>query len=268
MISVSIPYVIIEKVTLEVTFFFVFWAIFVSETKNKKKTEVMIMRKGLTELVFIMDRSGSMCGLEADTIGGFNGLIKKQKNEEGEALISTLLFDDEMEVIYDRVPISKVEAMTENEYYVRGCTALLDALGGAIHHIKNVHKYAREEDRPEKTLFIITTDGMENASRRYSVSQVRKMVERQKKAGWEFLFLGANIDSVKVAGNFGIDANRAVDYKCDSRGTELNFAVLERAVSKVRACKSRDLSMALDADGGWDLEIREDFSKRKDSGRR
>ena len=172
------------------------------------------MRKGLTELVFILDRSGSMSGLEADTIGGFNGLLTKQKKEEGEAYVSVVLFDDRTEVLYDRVDIRKVEPMNDKQYYVRGCTALLDAVGGAIHHIGNVHKYAREEDVPEKTLFIITTDGMENASRAYSYEKVRRMIERQKeKYHWEFLFLGANIDAVSVAGKFGIRADRAVTYE-------------------------------------------------------
>jgi uncharacterized protein YegL len=138
------------------------------------------MKKGLTEVVFILDRSGSMSGLEADTIGGFNSLIEKQKKEEGEALISTVLFDDSCEVLYDRVPLDKVEPMNDRQYYVRGCTALLDAIGGAVHHIANVHKYAREEDRPEKTLFIITTDGMENASQRYDYKKVKKMVEHEQ----------------------------------------------------------------------------------------
>ena len=151
------------------------------------------MRKGLTEVVFILDRSGSMSGLEADTIGGFNSMISKQKKEDGEAVISTVLFDDQQEVVYDRQPVKMVEPMTDRQYYVRGCTALLDAIGGAIHHIGNVHKYAREEDRPEKTMFIITTDGMENASRFYTYDRVKYMVERQKeKYGWEFLFLGAS----------------------------------------------------------------------------
>ena len=199
------------------------------------------MRKGLTEVVFILDRSGSMSGLEADTIGGFNSMIAKQKKEEGEAYISTVLFDDQTEVLYDRVPIQRVEPMNDNQYYVRGCTALLDALGGAIHHIGNVHKYAREEDRPEKTLFIITTDGMENASHKYSYDKVKKMVERQKKEyGWEFLFLGANIDAIEVAGRFGIAANRAINYKCDSKGTQLNYEVLSRTVSEFRACECDD----------------------------
>lgn len=158
------------------------------------------MKKGLTELVFILDRSGSMGGLEADTIGGFNGMIEKQKREEGDAFVSVVLFDDRTEVLYDRVDLRKVEPMNDKQYYVRGCTALLDAIGGAIHHIKNVHRYAREEDVPEKTLFIITTDGMENASRKYTSEKVKKMVEHEKeKYHWEFLFLGANMDAVQVA---------------------------------------------------------------------
>ena len=186
------------------------------------------MKKDLTEVVFILDKSGSMSGLESDTIGGFNSLIEKQKKEEGEALISVVLFNDESNVIYDRVPVEKVEPMNDSQYFVGGCTALLDAIGGAIHHIGNVHKYAREEDRPEKTLFIITTDGMENSSRKYNYDKVKKLVEKQKeKYGWEFLFLGANIDAIDVAGRFGINADRAVNYECDSAGTRKNFACLD-----------------------------------------
>ena len=219
------------------------------------------MKKGLTEIVFILDRSGSMRGLEADTIGGYNSLMEKQKKEEGEAYISTVLFDDVCEVLHDRVGLDQINPMTDKEYYVRGCTALLDAIGGAIHHIGNIHKYAREEDRPEKTLFIITTDGQENASRRYTYDKVKKMVERQqKKYGWEFLFLGANIDAVTEAGRVGIRADRAVKYECDSHGTMVNFKALNRAVSSVRCCKSAGaLEEALD---GWDEEIREDYQKR------
>ena len=221
------------------------------------------MRKGLTEVIFILDRSGSMSGLEADTIGGFNSMIAKQKKEEGEAYISTVLFDDQTEVLYDRVPVSKVEPMNDKQYYVRGCTALLDALGGAIHHIGNVHKYAREEDRPEKTLFIITTDGMENSSHQYSYEKVKKMVERQKKKyGWEFLFLGANIDAIEVAGRFGIAANRAIIYECDSKGTQLNFEVLSRTVSEFRACEYDDEA---DMDEMFETccaPIMEDYKKR------
>ena len=163
------------------------------------------MKQNLTEIVFILDRSGSMAGLEKDTIGGFNAMIEKQKKEPGEALISTVLFDNTTQVIHDQVPLERMEPLTEKEYFVRGCTALLDAVGGAIHHIGNVHKYAREADRPEKTLFVITTDGMENASRFYSYDRVRAMIQRQReKYGWEFLFLGANIDAAEEAGRFGI----------------------------------------------------------------
>lgn len=213
------------------------------------------MRKNLTELVFILDRSGSMQGLEADTIGGFNSMLKKQKKEPGEALVSTVLFDDRVEVLHDRVRVERVKPITDREYYVRGCTALLDAVGGAIHHIGNIHKYARPEDVPEHTLFIITTDGMENASHCYSARQVRQMIRRQKKKyGWEFLFLGANIDAVETAGHLGINPDRAVNYHCDSEGTRLNYQVLTQAVSAVRC------SAPLDAH--WKDAIEEDFRKR------
>jgi uncharacterized protein YegL len=199
------------------------------------------MRKGLTEVVFILDRSGSMSGLEADTIGGFNSMISKQKKEDGEAVISTVLFDDQQEVVYDRQPVKMVEPMTDRQYYVRGCTALLDAIGGAIHHIGNVHKYAREEDRPEKTMFIITTDGMENASRFYTYDRVKYMVERHKeKYGWEFLFLGANIDAISVAARFGINADRAINYECDQVGTSLNYQVMSETITAVRRAKNKD----------------------------
>ena len=168
------------------------------------------MKKNLTEIVFILDRSGSMAGLEADTIGGFNAMIAKQQQEPGEALISTILFDDRSEVLHDRTPVSRVRPMTARDYTVRGSTALLDAIGGAIHHIGNVHKYARDEDRPEHTLFVITTDGMENASHRYDSETVKRMIRRQQKQyGWEFLFLGANIDAVETARHFGIGKDRA-----------------------------------------------------------
>ena len=218
------------------------------------------MRKNLTEIVFILDRSGSMSGLEADTIGGYNSLIEKQKSEEGEAYVSTVLFDDEQQVIHDRVDLKEVQSLTRKEYYVRGCTALLDAVGGAIHHIVNVHKYAREEDRPEKTLFIITTDGMENSSRRYTYEKVRQLIERQKeKYGWEFLFLGANIDAIAEAKRFGIDADRAVNYECDAVGTELNYRVLNKAVSKVReSARCRDVKLQAD----WKAEIEADYQRR------
>ena len=213
------------------------------------------MKKNLTELVFILDRSGSMAGLEDDTIGGFNSMIQKQKNEPGEAYVSTVLFDNVSEVIHDRKAIQEIEPMTRNEYYVRGCTALLDAVGGAIHHIGNVHKYAREEDRPEKTLFIITTDGMENASRRYSYTQLKAMIERQKeKYGWEFIFLGANIDAAKEAARFGIDADCAADYHADSEGTAVIYEAMSEVVCNVRA------SRPMNAD--WKRNVEADFKKR------
>ncbi|MDO4632880.1 MAG: VWA domain-containing protein [Eubacteriales bacterium] len=221
------------------------------------------MKKNLTEVVFILDRSGSMSGLEADTIGGFNSMLERQRKGEGEVYISTVLFDDKVEVLHDRVDISKVEPMNDSQYYVRGCTALLDALGGAIHHIGNVHKYAREEDRPEKTLFIITTDGMENASRHYTYDEVKRMTERQQERyGWEFLFLGANIDAISEAARFGIRSDRAVNYECDSTGTKLNYKVLSDAVSAMRCASSRaEADMSLSAPELLD-PIRKDHQKR------
>ena len=210
------------------------------------------MKKNLTELVFILDRSGSMAGLEGDTIGGFNAMIEKQRGEPGEAVISTVLFDNETEVIHDRIPLDRVPRLTEKEYYVRGCTALLDAVGGAIHHIGNVHKYAREEDRPEKTLFVITTDGMENASRRYTYDKVKAMIERQReKYSWEFLFLGANIDAAREAARFGIRADRAANYHADHIGTEVIYEAVSEAVCQVRNCAaplSADWKRKIDAD--------------------
>ena len=205
----------------------------------------------MTELVFILDRSGSMSGLEKDTIGGFNSMIEKQKKEAGEALVSTVLFDNESVVIHDRLPLDAVPCMTEKEYFTRGYTALLDAVGGTIHHIGNIHKYARKEDVPEKTMFIITTDGYENASKRYDYEKVRRMIERQKgKYGWEFLFLGANIDVAAEARRFGISADRAVNYKCDEAGTALNYEVISEAVCSVRASRplSADWKKRIDAD--------------------
>ncbi len=194
------------------------------------------MRKNLTELVFILDKSGSMSGLESDTIGGFNSMLEKQKKNDGEAYISTILFNNFSKVIHDRADIKEVTPLTYNDYCVGGCTALIDAIGGAIHHIGNIHKYARKEDIPENTMFVIMTDGMENASQKYSSSEVKRMIERQKeKYGWEFLFLGANIDSVETAKSFGINSDRAVDYRCDSKGTKLNYEVINETVSFVRA---------------------------------
>ena len=214
------------------------------------------MKKNLTELVMILDRSGSMGGLESDTIGGYNSMLKKQRETEGEVVVSTVLFDDESEVLYDRIPLQDMPQMTEKEYYVRGCTALLDAIGGAIHHIGNVHKYARDEDRPEKTIFVITTDGLENASKRYSYEKVKQMVERQKeKYGWEFLFLGANIDAIETAGRFGIAPDRATNYNSDHMGTALNYEVLADTVCEMRVS-------AAPIDGNWKRRIEEDFDRR------
>lgn len=213
------------------------------------------MKNHLTEIVFILDRSGSMSGLEGDTIGGFNAMIEKQKREAGTAYISTVLFDNFSEVIHDRITLDKVPRMTDNEYYVRGCTALLDAVGGAIHHISNIHKYARPEDVPEKTLFVITTDGMENASHKYTYEKVRQMIEAKKETGWEFLFLGANIDAAKEAARFGIDQDFAADYVCDEAGTQLNFEAISDAVCEARAARP--------IQAGWKKRITEDFKKRK-----
>ena len=213
------------------------------------------MRKNLTEIVFILDRSGSMAGLEGDTIGGFNSMIEKQKKEPGEAFVSTVLFDNDTEVIHDRVDIKKIELMTDREYYVRGCTALLDAVGGAIHHIGNVHKYAREEDRPEKTLFIITTDGMENASRKYSYDRIKMMIQRQQdKYGWEFIFLGANIDAAKEAARFGISEDCAANYHADSAGTAVIYEAMNEVVGNVRACRPMNAN--------WKKNVDADYKKR------
>jgi len=220
------------------------------------------MKKGLTEVVFILDRSGSMSGLESDTIGGFNSMLKKQMAEEGEAYISTILFDDCCEVLHDRVPVNQVEPINENQYFVRGCTALLDAVGGAIKHIVNVHKYAREEDRPEKTVFIITTDGMENASRKYSYDKIKKMIEKeQNKYGWEFIFIGANIDSIAEAGRFGIRSNRAVNYVHDNKGTEMVYAAMSNAISAVRCAPVGSVDCAME-ESDWADEINRDYQSR------
>lgn len=214
------------------------------------------MKKNLTEIVFILDRSGSMSGLETDTIGGFNSMIEKQKKADGDAMISTVLFDNESEVIHDRVNVKDIPPMTDKEYSVRGCTALLDAIGGAIHHIGNIHKYARPEDVPEHTLFVITTDGMENASHHYTSDKVKQMIEKEEsKYGWEFLFLGANIDAVETAKHFGIGADRAVNYHSDHEGTQLNYEVVSEAICSVRC--SRPLGKA------WKHRIDEDYESRK-----
>ena len=214
------------------------------------------MKKNLTELVFILDRSGSMAGLERDTIGGFNAMIEKQKAEAGEAIVSTVLFDNQLEVLHDRVPLNRIAPMTDRDYYVRGCTALLDAVGSAIHHIGNVHKYARDEDRPEKTLFVITTDGLENASRQYTYDRLKAMIERQKnKYGWEFLFLGANIDAAREAARFGIQSDCAANYHADSVGTGVIYESVNQAITRVRSCAA-----PLSAD--WKDAINQDYRNR------
>ena len=214
------------------------------------------MKKNLTEMVFILDKSGSMAGLEEDTIGGFNSMIERQRNEPGEAYVSTVLFSNESSVLHDRADIRKVEPMTRQQYFVGGGTALIDAIGQAIRHIGNVHKYAREEDRPEHTIFVITTDGMENASYRYSSDEVKRMVERQKeKYSWEFLFLGANIDAVETAKHFGIGADRAVRFHNDRRGVALNYEAVSRTVGSMRACAP--------ITEDWKADIEADYKSRK-----
>lgn len=213
------------------------------------------MKKDLTEIVFILDESGSMGGLESDTIGGYNSFLSRQKEVEGEAYVSTVIFNDSSRVLHDRIPLSKIEPLTERQYTPGGSTALLDAIGGAVKHIGNIHKYAREEDVPEKTIFVITTDGEENSSRTYSYDKVSKMIKHQKeKYGWEFLFLGANIDAVAEASKIGISANRAVRYECDSLGTQMNYSVLSKAVGELRKFNF--------IDDCWSAEIKEYHDKK------
>jgi uncharacterized protein YegL len=213
-------------------------------------------KNNITELVFILDRSGSMSGLEADTIGGFNSLIEKQKKQPGQCYVTTILFDNVTQVIHDRVELSQVQPMTDEDYTVRGCTALLDAVGSAIHHISQIHHYARPEDVPEHTMFVITTDGMENASHRYDAARVKQMVEHEKeKYGWEFLFLGANIDAVGTASRFGIGADRAVNYRADSQGTQVIYDTVADTVCLMRA------SAPIQAD--WGAKIKKDFRREK-----
>ena len=214
------------------------------------------MKNGVTELVFILDRSGSMSGLESDTIGGFNSMIAKQRGEPGKALVSTVLFDNSSFVLHDRIELGSVPKMTEHDYSVRGCTALVDAIGNAIQHISNIHKYARPEDVPEHTMFIITTDGMENASHRYSSDEVKTMIEQKKEEGWEFLFIGANIDAVETAKQYGIEKERVANYKADSQGTAILYECVTAAVSEIRS--HAPLSAK------WNKRMEDDLKKRKD----
>ena len=213
------------------------------------------MKKDLTELVFILDRSGSMAGLESDTIGGYNAMLSKQKKESGDAVITTVLFDDQYELLHDRIPLKGVNPISEKEYHVRGITALLDAIGRTIHKIANAQKHTAEEERADKVLFIITTDGQENASREYSYEKIRDLIlNQQDKYGWEFIFLGANIDAIAEAGRFGISAERAANYHADSEGVEKNFSVMSEAISQFRA------SQSISAD--WKEEIDKDYESR------
>ncbi len=201
-------------------------------------------KNNITELVFIIDKSGSMSGFEADTVGGFNSTVEKQKKEEGRAYISTVLFDNYSKVVHDRVDINKIAPMTLDDYRVGGCTALLDAIGDAIHHIGNVHKYAREEDVPEHTVFVITTDGMENASRRYSSEEIKRKIQRQtEKYGWEFIFLAANIDAVETASRIGIRRERAANYRQTSEGYDDCYFAMSEAISCMRAPETKDFSL-------------------------
>lgn len=213
------------------------------------------MKNNLSELVFILDRSGSMSGLEKDTIGGFNSMLKKQKDEEGEAIITTVLFDNRYELLHDRINIKGISPITEEEYYVRGATALLDAVGKSIKKIENAHKHTLEAERPSKVLFVITTDGMENSSRIYNYEKIKRMIEDKKKEfGWEFIFLGANIDAVKAAKSIGISEDRATNYNSDSKGTILNYEVISETVSSIRA--NRVIS------DKWKDKIEKDYKKR------
>ena len=214
------------------------------------------VQNNITELVFILDRSGSMAGLEADTIGGFNAMIEKQKRQDGICWVSTVLFSNESQTVHDRVRLEDVKPMTRDDYVVGGCTALIDAIGDAIQHISSIHKYARPEDVPAHTVFVITTDGMENASRKYSAAEVKKKIEQMKEdKGWEFLFIAANIDAVETAGRFGIGADRAVNYHADKKGTNVVYECVSKAVGSIRANAPMKAS--------WSEDIAADYKKRK-----
>ncbi|MFS0862361.1 vWA domain-containing protein [Fredinandcohnia sp. 179-A 10B2 NHS] len=213
------------------------------------------MKKSVTEVVFILDKSGSMSGLEADTIGGFNSMLKKQKQAEGEAFVTTVLFDHNYELLHDRINIRGISPITERDYEVGGTTALLDAIGFTIQKISNVQKRTSKEERADKVLFVITTDGMENASREFTSEKIKKMVQHQKeKYGWDFMFLGANIDAVSTAAEFGIDEDFAVDYHADNIGTQLNYEMVSEAVEKIRSGKTIDRT--------WKAGIERDYNRR------
>ncbi|MBO4363079.1 MAG: VWA domain-containing protein [Clostridia bacterium] len=220
------------------------------------KNETVEKRNNITEMVFILDKSGSMAGLESDTIGGFNGMIAKQKGEEGVAYVTTVLFSNRSVTIHDRVPVENVPELTRNEYSVGGCTALIDAIGQTVEHIETIHRYARPEDVPANTVFVITTDGLENASTKYTAKDVKKLVSKKREEGWEFIFLGANIDAVETARTYGIDESRAMNYKCDAAGTAVNFRALGKALKSIRRESELDLDCL--------AEIRDDYESRKD----
>ena len=217
------------------------------------------MKHNITELVFILDRSGSMCGLENDTIGGFNSVLKEQKNAEGKAFVTTVLFDHEILTIHDRINIEDVKPMTEEDYQTRGTTALIDAIGYSIDHIDSIHKYIRKEDVPSKTMFVIITDGYENASHRYTSDKVKKSIEKHKKHGWEFVFIGANIDAVETAGHFGIGADRAINYCSDNIGTGKVYDAVAKATVAMRCCSEETFEEEMCASFA---EVNADFNKR------
>jgi len=224
-------------------------------TSTVPEASVTEKNNNLTELVFILDRSGSMAGLEQDTIGGFNSMLSKQKDEPGECFVTTVLFDHEILTLHDRKKLADISPLTDRDYTVRGCTALIDAIGSTVTKISSIHKYARPEDVPATTMFVITTDGLENASKEYSSEQVKRMIEDKKKLGWEFLFIGANIDAVETARHFGIAEDRAVNYRADKKGTSVVFNAVSKAVGRARACAPIQAS--------WSEEIAEDYKARK-----
>lgn len=221
----------------------------------KKNHNVKGSQNNVTEMVFILNRSGSMSGLESDTIGGFNAMLRDQKSKEGEAYVTTVLFDSAVRTLHDRLPVKKVEELTNKDYTVGGCTALLDAIGETIRHIDSVHRYIRPEDVPQHTVFAITTDGMENASRNFSYKEIKKLIEKKKRDGWEFLFVAANIDAAEAAAHIGISEDRAVNYHADKRGTEVLYRSLNKAVSCMRA--------GAPVSSDWQAELQEDYDSRK-----